>query len=125
MGEGAASASASSAGPRLCHRRPRVPRPPRQAAPSASDPPRIAEAASARAEIAAMSSEAGLAGELLGKSVSIPEIEIERALGFLPLSDQACLGPVFDVADRERANADRAGSRNRRSVIVHAQALDA
>src|SRR5680860_1004310 len=97
----------------------------KKSATSGVKPARSADCASARPEIAAISSEAPLAGELLRKSVGIPEIEIERLVRLDHLLEQAGFGLVFDVADRERADTDRIRYRDGRCIVVHPHALDA
>jgi hypothetical protein len=46
------------------------------------------------------------AGEVLGKGVSVAEIEIDRLVRLDHLIEQAGLGLVLDIADRERPDAD-------------------
>src|ERR1051325_687702 len=113
-GEGAASASASSAGASVRHLIPWAILPgslrqacasscvsvsAKQSATSGVSPARRADAASCRPEMAAIRTERGSGREFLGKGVGVPEIEIERLLGLDHLFEQAGLGLVFDVAD--------------------------
>src|SRR5262245_2994576 len=87
-------------------------------------PARLAACASCRPEMAAISSELGSACELLGKGISVAEVEINRLLGLDHRLEQSGLGAIFDVADSKRANADRARSLDRLAVVVDADALD-
>src|SRR4030042_3170345 len=96
----------------------------KKSATSGVKPARGADCTSDRPEIAASSSEGPSACEFLGKSVGIPEIEIERLFRFDHLLEQAGFGPILDVADRERSDADRFRSRCRRCIVVHPSALD-
>src|SRR6185295_18229953 len=97
----------------------------KKSATSGTNPARLAEAASARLDTAATSRDAPSAGKLLGKGVSVAEIEIDRFVRLDHLIEQAGLGLVFDVADRERPDTDGLGPRDRHAVVVHADALDA
>src|SRR5689334_8670106 len=84
---------------------------------SGTKPARRADAASARPDTAAISSARSLPGKLLRKSVRFAKIEIDRLFGLDHLSEQSGLGLVFDVTDRERADADGSRARQRLCVV--------
>ena len=55
----------------------------------------------------------------------LAEVEAQRRLALGHLLEQARLGPILDVADRKRPDADRAALAERRAVGVRIQSLDA
>src|SRR5215216_5614713 len=94
----------------------------KKSATSGANPPRRADAARARPEAAAISTVLSI--ELAGELEGIAEIETHRLVGGDHPSEQAELGLVLHVADRQRADAQRALQGEFGAAGRHVQVLD-
>src|SRR5262249_6785092 len=72
---------------------------------SGSYPARLADAASARPEAAAISTSLSLSIYFVRKSERVAEIQAHGVCRFDHFLEQPKLGPVLDIADGERTNA--------------------
>src|SRR5262245_218106 len=101
-----------------------VPRSPKPSATSGTYPPRRADAASARPEGAAISTRP-LSIEFVSKRERVAEIQTHGLCRFDHLLEQAKLGLVLDVTDRERPYSHGAMRINLAPICHHIEAFDA
>src|SRR5262245_43668147 len=101
-----------------------VPRSPKPSATSGTYPPRRADAASARPEGAAIST-TPLSIEFVSKRERVAEIQTHGFCRLDHLLEQAKLGLVLDITDRERTHSQGAVRINLAPICHHIEAFDA